>query len=256
MMNKQDLKPIVKTYYDSLEEGKILGRTCTKCGHIEFPPYLCCNACGSLDTEWVDMTEMRGQIKQALPTIGAFGDPEFRQQQGGYWAVEVVIDGCDPISSSLVHVDYDMLDEFSELIRKEAVFAKPCIIQDEDVKVVVWELEEDSKFKKMPENVVATSKADVTPVEEAPCKGAGATVDIENDEVAKTVIQCAAMAYDADPSTLSMDTDIREDLSNQSMKLIVMISQIEEEIDVTIEIQEANYLNTLGEFVEKVKEKM
>ena len=51
-MTKYDLKPIVKTYYDALEEGTILGRKCTRCGHIEFPPYLCCNECGGLDTEW------------------------------------------------------------------------------------------------------------------------------------------------------------------------------------------------------------
>ena len=49
-MTKYDLKPIVKTYYDALEEGTILGRKCTRCGHIEFPPYLCCNECGGLDT--------------------------------------------------------------------------------------------------------------------------------------------------------------------------------------------------------------
>ena len=28
-MTKYDLKPIVKTYYDALEEGTILGRKCT-----------------------------------------------------------------------------------------------------------------------------------------------------------------------------------------------------------------------------------
>ena len=49
-MTKYDLKPIVKTFYDALEEGTILGRKCLRCGHIEFPPFLCCNACGGLDT--------------------------------------------------------------------------------------------------------------------------------------------------------------------------------------------------------------
>ena len=48
-MTKYDLKPIVKTFYDALEEGTILGRKCLRCGHIEFPPFLCCNACGGLD---------------------------------------------------------------------------------------------------------------------------------------------------------------------------------------------------------------
>ena len=39
-MTKKDMEPIVKNYYLALEEGKILGRKCTDCGHIEFPPYL------------------------------------------------------------------------------------------------------------------------------------------------------------------------------------------------------------------------
>ena len=49
VMTKYDLEPITKTFYQALEEGTVLGRKCTKCGHIEFPPYLCCNSCGGLD---------------------------------------------------------------------------------------------------------------------------------------------------------------------------------------------------------------
>ena len=98
-MTKYDLKPIVKTYYDALEEGTILGRKCTRCGHIEFPPYLCCNECGCLDTEWVDLSNMRGVVKAALPTKGAFGDPDFRNEHGDYFAIEVVVEGL-----SLIHI--------------------------------------------------------------------------------------------------------------------------------------------------------
>ena len=72
----------------------------------------------------------------------------------------------------------------------------------------------------------------------------------------QTVIECAAEAYGVDKETISLDTDIREDLSNESMKMIVMISEIEERLQVTIEIQEASLLNTIGEFVAKVKERL
>ena len=104
-MTKYDLKPIIKTFYDALEEGTILGRKCQRCGHVEFPPFLCCNDCGCLDTEWVDLTNMRGVVKQALPTRGAFGDPEFRQTHGDYFAVEVHVPDVDPFSTSLLHVE-------------------------------------------------------------------------------------------------------------------------------------------------------
>lgn len=269
IMTKYDLEPITKTYYDALEEGTILGRKCTQCGHIEFPPYLCCNSCGCLDTEWVDLTNMRGQVKQALPTKGAFGDPDFRKTHGDYFAVEIAVPGADPVNTSLLHVDYGKYEEFAALVRKEEVLAKPLLIQDEDTKVVVWELAEDSEFKKIPDIKVQPKEA--VSKEKGDCKETGAGTKgaggsdapgakagslAEMDEIARTVIQCAAEAYEADPAGLTLATDIREDLSNESMKMIVMISSIEDELDVTIEIQEASLLNTLEDFVNKVKEKM
>lgn len=247
-MTKYDLKPIIKTFYDALEEGAILGRKCQRCGHVEFPPFLCCNTCGCLDTEWVDLTNMRGVVKQALPTRGAFGDPEFRQTHGDYFAVEVHVPDVDPFNTSLLHVDYDRYAEFDKLIDEEDVIVKPLIIQDEDVKVVVWELEGESEFKKLPE------LASAAPRSTAPA--AASSKPDEVDEIGQIVIACAADAYGVDAAGLTLSTDIREDLSNESMKMIVMISEIEDRLKVTIEIQEASQLNTLGEFTAKVKERL
>ena len=250
-MTKYDLKPIVKTFYDALEEGTILGRKCLRCGHIEFPPFLCCNACGGLDTEWVDLTNVRGVVKQALPTKGAFGDPDFRNQHGDYFAVEVEIPGADPFNTSLLHVDYDKYAEFDKAISEKPVAVKPLIIQDEDVKVVVWEIDGESEFKKIPELKPAKKAEESAPAAvPVPAGPAGA-----DDEIAQTVISCAAEAYGVDKAAITLDTDISEDLSNESMKMIVMISEIEERLQVTIEIQEASLLNTVGEFVATVKER-
>ena len=250
-MTKYDLKPIVKTYYDALEEGTILGRKCTRCGHIEFPPYLCCNECGGLDTEWVDLTNMRGVVKQALLTKGAFGDPEFRNAHGDYFAVEIVVPGIDPFNASLLHVDYDKYDEFDKYIQEHEVEVKPLLFQDEDVKVVAWELVEDNGFKKVPEIKIPAAKQentkDVDSVQ---------NMDVSNDVTAKTVIEAAADAYGVAATNITLATDIREDLSNESMKMIVMISTIEDLLNVTIEIQEASNLNTIADFVNVVKERL
>ncbi|MBR1659612.1 MAG: acyl carrier protein [Oscillospiraceae bacterium] len=251
-MTKYDLKPIVKTYYDALEEGTILGRKCQRCGHVEFPPFLCCNTCGCLDTEWVDLTNMRGIVKQALPTRGAFGDPEFRQAQGDYFAVEVQVPNIDPFNTSLLHVDYDKYAEFDKAIDEKEMVVKPLIIQDEDVKVVVWEIEGESEFKKIPDLKPVEKKTD-------PATAQNVTTVVDTgalDEIAETVIDCAAEAYGVDKAGLTLSTDIREDLSNESMKMIVMISEIEERLKVTIEIQEASNLNTLGEFAATVRERL
>lgn len=258
-MTKQDMEPIVKKYYEALEEGNILGRKCVRCGHIEFPPYLCCNECGCTETEWVNLNHMKGRVTQVLPTIGAFGDPDFRKQHGDYWAIGIQIPNIDHFCSSLLRIDPARYQDFDKRIEEEDVFVKPMIIQDEDVKVVVWELEEDGdEYKRIPDPAEQQSVSAEEGLEEETVSSGcdGTDIDIETDLIARTVLECAADAYGVEEETLTMDTDIREDLSNESMKMIVMISEIEDELDVTIEIQEASLLNTLADFVMKVKEKM
>lgn len=47
---------VVKKWYDSLEEGKILATKCTHCGVCEFPPLYSCNTCGAHDMEWIEIS--------------------------------------------------------------------------------------------------------------------------------------------------------------------------------------------------------
>ena len=68
------------------------------------------------------------------------------------------------------------------------------------------------------------------------------------------VIACAALAYGVDASSITLDTNVREQLSNKSLKLLVFISNLEDELDVSIEIRDAAKLVTIGDFVEKVNE--
>ena len=175
--------------------------------------------------EWVDLTNMRGIVKQALPTKGAFGDPEFRNTQGDYFAVEIEVPGMDSFNASLLHVDYDKYEEFDQYIQEHEVEVKPLLFQDEDMKVVAWELVEDNGFKKIPE-----IKAPEPKKEETKTATATAAVDLSNDATTQTVIEAAADAYGVDVASITLATDIREDLSNESMKMIVMISTIEDQL--------------------------
>ena len=83
-----------------------------------------------------------------------------------------------------------------------------------------------------------------------------AAEDAADDEISKKVIACAADAYETDAALIKPDTDIRNDLSGQSIKLIVLLSNIEDELGVSIEIVEAGNINTIGELIKAVKEKM
>ena len=68
------------------------------------------------------------------------------------------------------------------------------------------------------------------------------------------IIACAAAAYGVDASKITLDTNIREQLSNQSMKMVVFISGIEDELDVKIEMRDAATLKTIRDFVDKVNQ--
>ena len=73
-------------------------------------------------------------------------------------------------------------------------------------------------------------------------------------EIEVKVIACCADAYGVDESSINVDTNIREDISNQSMKMIAFISNIEDELDVKIQMREAGNLFTIRDFVNRVNE--
>lgn len=50
------LEKVVQTFYEGLEEGKLLGRKCPNCGNVEFPPVYACNECGSYETQWCEIS--------------------------------------------------------------------------------------------------------------------------------------------------------------------------------------------------------
>ncbi len=72
--------------------------------------------------------------------------------------------------------------------------------------------------------------------------------------IEEQVIACAAEIYGVEASTITAETDIREELSNQSLKLIAFISVLEDELDASISIPEAGGLKTIGDFVKKIEE--
>lgn len=50
------MQPYVKMWYAYLEQGKIMGVKCKRCGSYEFPALSICNACSCTDVEWVEMS--------------------------------------------------------------------------------------------------------------------------------------------------------------------------------------------------------
>lgn len=80
------IENVVKTFYDALEKGKLMGLKCPKCGTYSFPPKPTCNKCGNFDLKWV---EMSGKGKVNYYNVENFPGGEF--QAIAPYAIGVVI---------------------------------------------------------------------------------------------------------------------------------------------------------------------
>jgi len=50
------LKSIVKSYYENLGQGKLMGNKCSQCGGYTFPPTPACEHCGSSNTDRIELS--------------------------------------------------------------------------------------------------------------------------------------------------------------------------------------------------------
>jgi uncharacterized OB-fold protein len=129
---------IVKTFYDALEERKILGRKCTSCGHVEFPPYLACNACGNLDTEWCEISG-KALATQFIAVPMAFSEPAVAEMLGDYVVATVQPEDSDEYNTCVVGVRPEQVDELNARL---PIPVKPAIVQQDGYKMAFWRLDE------------------------------------------------------------------------------------------------------------------
>jgi uncharacterized OB-fold protein len=67
-----NVEPIVKKFYEHLDEGKIMGLKCKECGSHLFPPVAACRSCSSRDLEWTEMSgegELLFYSSSTLPAV-------------------------------------------------------------------------------------------------------------------------------------------------------------------------------------------
>ena len=72
------LEKVVQKFYEGLEEGKFLGRKCPKCGNVEFPPVYACNACGSYETEWYEISG-KAKLHSIVLPAALSSKPEYKK---------------------------------------------------------------------------------------------------------------------------------------------------------------------------------
>lgn len=132
------LEKVVETFYENLEKGKILGRKCPKCGAVEFPPVYACNSCGSLETEWVEISGKAKLHSMVLPAALS-SKPEYKAL-GKYCYGEVELEEGSRLNAVVRGINKK---KRAELLDKLPVPCHAVIYQRDGYKTVIFDLDEE-----------------------------------------------------------------------------------------------------------------
>ncbi len=75
-------------------------------------------------------------------------------------------------------------------------------------------------------------------------------------ELEAKILELVSTCYNKDVATLSVDTRIKEDLGGTSVLMVALVSEIENELDVMIQLADAAACKTIGDLVDKVEEEI
>ena len=121
------MEPIIKKWYTFLEEGKIMGKKCTKCGNIQFPPVPVCNECSCMEMDW---TEMSGEGEIYSLTFSPMGVYPYNEEPclSGWGKLK---EGM-PFNSIIINPPEGGADELRDRLRKGPVPVKLIISRLDD----------------------------------------------------------------------------------------------------------------------------
>jgi hypothetical protein len=132
------LEKVVETFYLKLEEGKIMGRKCPKCGNVEFPPVYACNKCGSYETEWYEISG-KAKLHSIVLPAALSSKPEYKKL-GKYAYGEVELEEGTKLNAVVRGISRK---NRAELTAKLPVDCHAAIFErDGGFKTVVFDLDE------------------------------------------------------------------------------------------------------------------
>ncbi len=130
------MEKIVKTFYEKLEEGKIVGRKCSCCGNVEFPPVFICNKCGSFETEWIEISG-KATFKSVMVANGQTAQPHMAEYMP-YALGAVTLEEGSEVNALIQGITKENAGKYRENL------PAPChakIVQRDGFKTVIFEAE-------------------------------------------------------------------------------------------------------------------
>lgn len=221
------LERVVKTYYDKLEEGIVLGRKCPACGNVEWPPVYACNACGNYETEWVEMSGKGKLTSLIMPTVMSFKPALKDLEPYAYGAVK-----CEEGPERNVMI--------KGVTRKNEAYIRANMPYPVHMEIVQ-------------RNGYKTAIFAIDPIEgDEPVKEAETAAPVS--ETYKTLVKMVAKAYKKDVSELTPETTFEGDLKAPSVVFVGLVAQLEDEFDALVSITDASAAKTIGGLAKLIDE--
>ena len=79
---------------------------------------------------------------------------------------------------------------------------------------------------------------------------------MDRKELESQIFEMISQLYKKDVEELSLDTTFADDLGGASVLMVGLVSEIENELDVMIQLQDAAACETIGDLVDKVEEEL
>lgn len=236
------LERVVKTYYETLEQGKVLGRKCPKCGNVEWPPVYACNACGSYETEWCEMSG-RGTIVELYMPSQLTAKPGYKPYEPYAYAWVKCEEG--PERNVMVR---NVTRKNAEWIRAHLPYPVHMeIVQCDGFKTAVFAIDPvDENGNPVEETKGETAAAGAPapqPVSEAEQE---ASAPQFSEDTLNRLIALVAESYSRDAAELNAQTRFETDLKAPSVIFVGLAAKLEDEFDVMVNITDASAAKTIG----------
>jgi len=117
-------------FYDGLQEKKLVGNKCPKCGKVFCPPRKICGDCFVEATEWVDLPET-GVLKNFTVTNYKVSERNTRKVNKDIIVGLVQVDGSS--NAMLIEIKNATSDQLKEDMKVKIVWAKKLKGHPEDI---------------------------------------------------------------------------------------------------------------------------
>lgn len=137
-----ELEPTVYKYYQGLEAGKLLGKRCPECGHVEFPPRPACNACGYIENEWCEVSGKGQMTSFVMP--GMLSSFQQLKDASPFCLAHITLEEGTELNGIVFGVTKDMEEPLKDRIRAGETIPVEAFIADrpEGFKTVYFKMVE------------------------------------------------------------------------------------------------------------------